>query len=142
MRHRIAAVFAAAALLVLPLACRNEPQPDPTATKGNATDRLPSDGTQGTAMPTSVATDSAIAATAIGHAPPSTTPRGGLVGTSTAPKTETLAMTGTEVVSKTATTSTIQAPGTTTMSATSPTATSATFVTDTAVIKATVKKKP
>lgn len=113
---RLIAVFAAA-LLLLPIACKREDQPAETGTRGNATDRSVN-GTSGTGEPAAVSTGTAAAATSLDTIAPSSATSG------TAP-----VLTGTQVVhgAKSETTSTLQgADGTTTVARTTPAGTTAT----------------
>jgi hypothetical protein len=70
MRDRLYLVLLAAALALIPAACKKTEQPAETQTMGNATDRSPVTGTSGTGEPRNIATESAATATALSTAPP------------------------------------------------------------------------
>jgi len=135
MRHRPYLVLFVALLLALLPACKKQEQPADSGTLGNATDRNPASGTNGTGEPASVGTDTAHAATQLGTA--GTT-------TATAPPGAQPAVVGTEDVhaATTVTTSTISQPGvSSTQAVETPTATSATIATQTGATTATAGKK-
>jgi hypothetical protein len=131
-RHQILAlVLIICSVPFLSTGCKTKEQPAETNTMGNATDRNPATGTNGTGEPVSPATGTATAAQQLGTVAPSS-------ATGTAP-----VVTGTEDVNaqKSDTTSTLQGPGgTTTASVATPTDTTATIKTTTGTTTATVKK--
>ena len=118
-------------LMLLSNGCTKKEQPAETNSIGNATDRVPATGTNGTGEPASPSTATTAAAQQLGTVAPS--------AASTAP----VALTGTTEVhaQKLDTTSTLQGPGgTTTASVATPTDTSATIKTTTGTTTAAVKK--
>jgi len=132
-RHR-AAFFITLLVCFLALlsnGCTKKEQPAETNSIGNATDRNPATGTNGTGEPASPSTATTAAGQQLGTVAPS--------AASTAP----VALTGTTEVhaQKSDTTSTLQGPGgTTTASVATPTDTSATIKTTTGTTTAAVKK--
>jgi len=135
-RHLV--VFAVCVLVcclaLLPNGCRKKEQPAETNTIGNATDRNPVTGTNGTGEPVSPSTATAASAQQLGTIAPSAATAG------TAP----VALTGTTDVhgQQTDTTSTLQGPGgTMTAAVATPTDTTATIRTTTGTTTAAVKKK-
>jgi len=120
-------------LALLPNGCRKQQQPAETNSIGNATDRNPATGTNGTGEPASPATGTAASAQQLGTIAPS----------GATAQTAPVALTGTTEVhaQKSDTTSTLQGPGgTTTASVATPTDTTATIKTTTGTTTAAVKK--